>query len=237
MKLLVLAGGFGTRLKTAVADLPKALAPVGGLPFLHLQIENWVSQGLREFIFLLHHQADQLIDFLGTEACRLLDGCNVGWVIEAIPMDTGGAVAHAVKACDLSGDFLLINADTWLGGGISEMAQSVAPAIAVVNSPNVSRYGQVHFDDEKRIIAFTEKKAQHTSGWINAGLCRLNADLFERWDGQPFSLERNLFPALVQNRLLSAVPLRTDFIDIGVPSDYAEFIRWVESGRRRVICS
>jgi D-glycero-alpha-D-manno-heptose 1-phosphate guanylyltransferase len=237
MKLLVLAGGFGTRLKTTVGDVPKALAPVDGAPFLQLQIKNWLAQGMGEFVFLLHHQADQLIDFLQMQRGQLFNGSQVNWVIEPMPMDTGGAVAHAVKACDLSGDFLLINADTWLGSGLIEMTRSVAPAIAVVNSTNVSRYGQVHFDDEKRIIAFSEKKAQQTSGWINAGLCRLNADLFRRWDGQPFSLEHKLFPALVRNRLLSAVPLKTDFIDIGVPSDYAEFIRWVETGRQRVVCS
>ena len=50
MRLLVLAGGFGTRLKSVVNDVPKALAPVGSVPFLQLQIELWYSQGIREFI-------------------------------------------------------------------------------------------------------------------------------------------------------------------------------------------
>jgi NDP-sugar pyrophosphorylase family protein len=60
MRLLVLAGGFGTRLKTAVTDVPKALAHIGDVPFLRLQLEQWHVQGLRKFIFLLHHQADQI---------------------------------------------------------------------------------------------------------------------------------------------------------------------------------
>ena len=64
MKLLVLAGGFGTRLRTAVTDVPKPLAPVGDVPFLQLQIEHWLDQGIREFTFLLHHQADQIVAFL-----------------------------------------------------------------------------------------------------------------------------------------------------------------------------
>ena len=46
-------GGGGTRLKVVFADVPKALAPVSGLPFL----EHWFGQGLRVFTFLLHHQA------------------------------------------------------------------------------------------------------------------------------------------------------------------------------------
>ena len=60
MRLLVLAGGFGIRLKKVVAEVPKALAPVGGVPFLQLQLEQWLAQGLCEFTFLLHHQANHI---------------------------------------------------------------------------------------------------------------------------------------------------------------------------------
>jgi len=237
MRLLVLAGGFGTRLKTAVADVPKALAPVGNMSFLQLQIEHWLAQGLREFTFLLHHQADQIIAFLQAQQSGLLKDCQVDWIIEPVPMDTGGAIAHAVRTLDLKGDFLMTNADTWLGGGIHEMMQSAAPAIAVVNLADVSRYGQVHFDHEHRVTAFAEKNGQCAAGWINAGLCHLNADLFNNWDGQPFSLERDLFAMLVQNQRLTAVPLHTDFIDIGVPDDYHHFCRWVAAGCQIALCN
>ena len=43
MKLLILAGGFGTRLKTVISDTPKALAPVCSVPFLQLQLEHWIA--------------------------------------------------------------------------------------------------------------------------------------------------------------------------------------------------
>lgn len=237
MRLLVLAGGFGTRLKTAVADVPKALAPVGDVSFLHLQIEHWLAQGLREFTFLLHHQADQIISFLKEQQDGLLDDCKVDWLIEPVPLDTGGALAHAVKILGLKDGFLMTNADTWLGGGIHELMQSSAPAMAVVNLADVSRYGQVHFDHAHRVSAFAEKNGQCAAGWINAGLCHLNADFFKNWDGQPFSLERDLFATLVQNLRLNAVPLQTDFIDIGVPADYYRFCRWVASGRQDPLCN
>ena len=237
MRLLVLAGGFGTRLKEAVADVPKALAPIGEFPFLQLQIEHWLEQGLREFTFLLHHQADQIVTFLQSQQGGPLKTCQVDWLIEPIPMDTGGALAHAVKTLHLQDDFLITNADTWLGGGILEMRQSAAPAIAVVNLKDVSRYGQVHFDDARRVTAFKEKNGQCAEGWINAGLCHLDAELFQNWDGQPFSLERDLFSTLAQNRGLTAVPLHTDFIDIGVPDDYHRFCRWVAAGRQDPLCN
>lgn len=237
MKLLVLAGGFGTRLKKTVADVPKALAPVGGVPFLQLQLEHWLAQGIREYTFLLHHQADQIIVFLRSHQAGILKDCQVDWLIEPIPMDTGGAVAHAVRELGLSGDFLTTNADTWLGGGVTELMQSASPAMAVVHLSDVSRYGQIHFAHDARVISFTEKNPRIESGWINAGYCHLHAGLFKDWDGCPFSLERNLFSVLTQNHQLTAVPLQTDFIDIGVPDDYHRFCRWVKAGRKTRLCN
>lgn len=237
MRLLVLAGGFGTRLKTAVADVPKALAPVGGVPFLQLQLEHWLAQGLCEFTFLLHHQAAQIIAFLNSHQAGILKECQVNWLIEPAPMDTGGAIAHAVRKLDLNRDFLMTNADTWLGGGVQELMHAASPAMAVVNLADVNRYGQVHFDYDAHVTAFAEKKPRSESGWINAGLCHLDAGLFTDWDGNPFSLERKLFAELVQSRSLKAIPLQTDFIDIGVPDDYHRFCRWIEAGRQVPLCS
>jgi D-glycero-alpha-D-manno-heptose 1-phosphate guanylyltransferase len=229
MKLLVLAGGFGTRLQSVVSDLPKALAPVGSVPFLRLQIEHWKTQGLRSFVFLLHHHASQIIEFLQNEQGSLLKDCQVHWLIEPVPMGTGGAVAHAVEQLGIAGDFLVTNADTWLGQGVMAVRQASSPAMAVVHVEDAGRYGSVLFDNEGFVSAFREKSADVASGWINAGMCQLNARLFKDWNHEPFSLETVSFPVLAANGTLKAVPLEVDFIDIGVPSDYFRFCRWIES--------
>jgi D-glycero-alpha-D-manno-heptose 1-phosphate guanylyltransferase len=232
LKILILAGGFGTRLKSAVSNVPKAMAPIGGIPFLQLQIEHWRAQGLNDFSFLLHHQADQIIDFLQLMQEGPLMGCQVKWLTEPLPMDTGGAVAYAVKELCLNENFLVTNADTWLGGGVHDLVCAPFPAIAIVNRIDVSRYGLVHFDQSNKVTAFLEKNALITDGWINAGLCHLSSSQFKDWDGQPFSLERDFFPKLVKNQSLTVVPLNTDFIDIGIPGDYYKFCRWIESGKK-----
>ncbi len=232
MKMLVLAGGFGTRLQSAVANVPKALAPVGDVPFLHLQIEHWIAQGLRSFVFLLHHQADMVIRFLNAEQSGLLKDCEVRWLVEPTPMDTGGAVAFAVEQLHLSGDLLVTNADTWLGAGIEDIRQVNAPAMAVVERNDASRYGRVELGDQNRVTAFHEKSGGNVAGWINAGLCRLNAGFFKDWNHMPFSLERTTFPALVAQGDLKAVTLDADFVDIGVPEDYFRFCRWIASGKK-----
>lgn len=238
MKMLILAGGFGTRLQSAVPGIPKALAPVNGEPFLHLQIEHWVEQGVRSFIFLLHHQANLIIDFLLAERNTSLRGCDVRWLVEPVPMGTGGALAHAVNELNLTDDFLAINADTWLGGGIKEVMHAGASGLAVIRVANAGRYGRVELNSEDHGIEnFAEKSATDTAGWINAGLCFLTPALFRNWSRLPFSLETDLFPFLAAQGKLHAVPLETDFIDIGVSEDYFRFCRWMKAGRGGPLCS
>jgi D-glycero-alpha-D-manno-heptose 1-phosphate guanylyltransferase len=239
MKLLVLAGGFGTRLQSVISEVPKALAPVGGVPFLHLQIEHWKSQGINSFAFLLHHQSELVIGFLQSEqkTGALID-CEVRWQVEPTPLDTGGAVAYAVERLGLTGNFLVTNADTWLGTSIAHVTQAEAPAMAVVELSDAARYGRVQFDDQHRVTAFQEKNSKSQgSGWINAGLCQLNAASFKDWDHLPFSLERVTFPAMVARRELIAVELQTEFIDIGVPDDYYRFCRWIAADRKGTLWS
>ena len=64
--LLVLAGGFGTRLRSVVSDVPKPLAPVMGQPYLRYMMDNRRAQGITRFTFLLHHQAELMTGFLQT---------------------------------------------------------------------------------------------------------------------------------------------------------------------------
>jgi D-glycero-alpha-D-manno-heptose 1-phosphate guanylyltransferase len=221
--LLVLAGGFGTRLRTVIGDTPKALAPVFDTPFLYFQIENWIRQGCKSFIFLLHHKADQIIAFLKSEDQGLLNNCTYSYVVEPKPLGTGGSIANAIKSLSLEGDFLVANADTWLERGVDQMIVASSPSILVINVKDVGRYGQVFFDENMLITGFCEKGENITQGWINAGVGCLNTKLFQNYIDNPFSLETDLYPQLVDARILMAEPIHTDFIDIGIPKDYEFF--------------
>lgn len=233
--LVVLAGGFGTRLRSAVADVPKPLAPVGGRPFLHFLIDNWLQQGVTRMTYLLHHQAALVQNFLQLEdGAGRLGQCRVESLAENRPMGTGGAIAYAVRQLGIDGSFLVANADTWLGTGIAQVASVAAPAIGTVQVPDTARYGKVEVAQDKA-VAFTEKQDSAGAGWINAGLYHLPAELFRDWDGEPFSLESVVFPKLAAAGRLRVVPLQTDFIDIGVPEDYYRFGRWIDSKKTGVL--
>ncbi len=235
MPMLVLAGGFGSRISAVVKDVPKPLAPVAGKPHLFHMIMLWKAQGLRDFIFLLHHKAGLIITFL--EELRdtgLLDGCSTKVVVEDVPLGTGGAVANAVSRCDLAGEFLVVNADTWLDRGPLELTKSCGASICVVNMADTRRYGRVELYGG-RIGKFVEKSEGSGPGYVNAGMYKLDAGLFHDWDGRAFSLETDILTSLAVNGQLSAVKVDANFIDMGVPDDYVRFQRWIEGGMCKAI--
>ena len=193
MKLLVLAGGFGTRLQSVVSRLPKALAPIGEIPFLQFQMENWVLQGVTSFVFLLHHQAEDIVDFLKQGADGVWRNLDIQWVIEATPLGTGGSIANAVAELQINGDFLVTNADTWLGSGLTQLITAGMPAIGVINVSDSGRYGSVAFDARCNVTCFFEKNSLGGGGWVNAGIARLDANLFQNQLVRPVSLENDYF--------------------------------------------
>lgn len=225
MDLLILAGGFGTRLQSVLSNTPKALAPINGTPFLELQIDNWINQGLKSFIFLLHYEAKQIVDFLKDQEEKRSNDISFKYIIEDEPLDTGGAILNAVKEFNIENDFLVINADTWLGSGIQALSDAISPSFLVVKLDNCSRYGSVKFDNNFKVKFFEEKSLKKESGYINAGLMKLSPGIFSNIDHKKFSLEKDIFPNLVKSGILTVKVIDTSFKDIGIPSDYESFCK------------
>ena len=224
--LFILAGGFGTRLKSVVSDVPKPLAPINGYPFLYYQINNWYSQGITTFYFLLHHQAQMIIDYVNSlKVEKKYQNCIFNFLVENEPLGTGGSILNAINFYKINGEILITNADTWLDSGICELSESKNNCIAVVEEKNTNRFGTIEFNHENLIINFHEKTGINKNGFINAGLYKLNVNLFESLPLKSFSIETHLFPELVKHKQINAKIIKTTFIDIGVPEDYYKFCR------------
>ena len=171
--VLILAGGFGTRLKSAVPDLPKPLAPVKGRPFLLYLLDNLINQGARTFIILLHHQAEliksAILEYIDQSETLSL---SVKFVIEKEPLGTGGAINNAIKIHSLTGSFIVLNGDTWLSGGLEKINNSPINSIAAVKIEDTSRYGALCLSDSF-VVSFREKVFSDRAGYINAGMYHL----------------------------------------------------------------
>jgi len=234
--MFVLAGGFGTRLRSVVSDVPKPLAPVSGKPFISYLIGHWVEQGINDFVFLLHYEAEQIKVVLESMAAEaIFSDVNFRTIIEKTPLGTGGSLLHAIKKLGVNDSFLVANADTWLGSGVNELCKMPPCTLMAVNVPNSQRYGALQFESTK-ITLFEEKNSSLGEGFVNSGLYHLSPEIFDGEEvGSSFSLEDRIFPRLVASRALSLVMLDDSFIDIGVPSDYLKFCEFIESGRKSEI--
>src|SRR5688500_272690 len=88
----VLAGGLGTRLRSVVADRPKVLAPVAGLPFLFYLLDQLGRAGVREAVLLVGFGADQVRTKFGERFGQM----RLSYSQESEPLGTGGAVRLAL---------------------------------------------------------------------------------------------------------------------------------------------
>lgn len=229
--LLVLAGGFGTRLKTVVPDVPKPLAPVGGRPFIEYMLESWIQQGVKKIVFLLHYEARQFIKFFNTsELISRAENSNIEikFLIEPSALGTGGAVKFALHSFGITEKFLVTNADTWLTSGVKELASLGAPAMTAVRVSDSSRFGSIHVKNGI-VTSFREKEDDKQPGWINAGMYLFEPEVFLKREGESFSIEDCILPELVRRKELKQARLDCDFVDIGVPEDYRKFCEWMEN--------
>ena len=150
-------------------------------------------------------------------------------VTETEPLDTGGAIANAIDQLGITEEFLTINADTWLSGGINDIRLATPPTIGIVGIDNPQRFGMVTVDEQLTVTAFIEKGSTPSDrAWINSGISKLTPDIFSGWSGERLSLEREIFPELISQAKLRAIRLNTQFIDIGIPEDYLRFCKKFE---------
>ena len=119
MEVIVLAGGFGTRLHPVTHDrYPKCLASVAGKPFLHHVLKHLLSQGVTRYIFALSHHADQVITDIETHYSHL--ACT--YSVEHTPLGTGGAIKQALQLCTHQ-YVLVVNADTYVDFNLAALVQ------------------------------------------------------------------------------------------------------------------
>ena len=225
-KFLILAGGFGTRIADTIGGLPKVLAPVHDKPFLFYQMNNWVSQGIKDFTFLLHYKAELIIEFLENYKQHNDSQISYNFILEEKPLGTGGAILHAVVSSNID-SFVVINADTWIESGFKESFEAIKPSILTTNVNNAARFGRVNVDSENLVLSFDEKDGFKTPGLINAGLFSLTRDILESVQHKNFSLELEVLKPLAKTQNLQAIISNANFFDIGVPEDLNSFREYI----------
>jgi NDP-sugar pyrophosphorylase family protein len=218
----ILAGGFGTRLRSVVADRPKVLAEVAGRPFLAWWLEALDREGFREVVLCTGYRADQVEATFGARYRNL----TLHYSVEEQPLGTGGALRNALPWLR-SETVLVLNGDSYchtdLPGFLRANASSGAQAGMVLTPvEDTRRFGCVVFDARGWLEEFREKAETRGPGWINAGLYALAWPMISRLpENLPLSLERDLMPQW-QADGIHCFQSEGPFIDIGTPESFAQ---------------
>jgi NDP-sugar pyrophosphorylase family protein len=202
MKVAILCGGLGTRLGALTRELPKAMIPIAGRPFLEYVVDSF--RGF-EVVLLIGHQSHVIEDHFGD---------RFAYSREREPLGTGGALREART---LLGDrFLVTYGDVLRRFDYDRFVRDhQEPALAVYE--RIAADGNTDVDGD-RVTRF-DKRAPHLP-YVDAGFSLMDAGIFDLLPLRG-SYEESVFPALAAARRLRCEVVDHDFYDIGTPEELA----------------
>jgi D-glycero-alpha-D-manno-heptose 1-phosphate guanylyltransferase len=218
--LIILSGGFGSRLQSVSKGIPKSLLPIGNVVFLDLIMKRIHNYNIGNIYLSLHYKHDLFDRYIKKRPYFR----KIKKVVEPRPLGTGGAIKFVSQNVKITSPFFVINGDTITNLNLNELASSFFKndydaMIGITFVKNVSRYGQVRFDRNGSLIEFMEK-ANNNSGWISNGQYIIKEKILNKFTGA-FSIEKDVFPAITEEGRIGVFPLKNDkFFDIGIPEDY-----------------
>jgi D-glycero-alpha-D-manno-heptose 1-phosphate guanylyltransferase len=222
---IILAGGLGTRLRGAVPDLPKPMAPLDGRPFLEHQMDYWIGQGVRRFVLSVGYKHELIEGHFGAN----YHGAEVAYAVETAPLGTGGGLLLAMDKIRASGPRLVLNGDTFFDVNLAELgkfhqAKQAEITLSLFPLESNTRYTGVEIDRERRITGL-KSAGDGSRQFINGGVYLLGETALSGLPyriGDKASFENDILErALEAGKRLYGYSSRGKFIDIGVPEDYA----------------
>lgn len=203
MRAMILAAGFGTRLRPLTNTLPKALVPVAGRPLIEYGLLFLRSQGITEVVINLHHLGDQIRTALGDGS---LYGMRIIYSPEDPILEAGGGIKQAQPF--LEGDtFVVLNCDTIIDLNLSEVLafhhqQSAAATLVLRPDPQVEEYGVVAVNESRRVRRIREHAlavGEPLTSYMFTGLQILEPRIFDFMpEVKPFSTTRDTYPRMMQ---------------------------------------
>ncbi|MEM3577650.1 MAG: NDP-sugar synthase [Candidatus Bathyarchaeia archaeon] len=233
MKALILAGGFGTRLRPLSCTRPKSLFPIINKPLLQWTFERIARNGIKEAILAVNKQTEVLIKQHRIRKC----GLHVIYSLDPpkMPLGTGGPIKKAEKLIGHGSPFLVLNGDIFADVNYTEILKEhrenkAVATIALHEVEDPSRFGVAELADGKRIKKFIEKprREEAPTNLINAGVYALSPEIFGYIpSGRMVSLEREIFPKLAEEGKLCGYVFNGLWSDVGKPEDYMEINKFL----------
>lgn len=225
MKALLLAGGFGTRLRPLTLTRPKHLLPIANRPHIDHVFDLLLRHGVTDVVLTTSYLAEA---FSGTVEAARAGGLEVRVTYEEVPLGTAGALKHAEPELGEE-TFLVFNGDILTDVDLDLLVRfhrdrGAEGSILLTPVEDPSAFGVVPTDESGRVTGFIEKppRDEAPTDLINAGVYVLEPSVLARIPkGQEWSAERALFPELVADGApLYAMPTDGYWMDVGTPDKY-----------------
>jgi mannose-1-phosphate guanylyltransferase len=205
MKTVILAGGFGKRLKPLTDTRPKPMIEVLNIPIIEWQIRWFRRFGIKDFVICVGYMKDMIVDHIGNGA--RFDS-RVEYSLEEKALGTGGALLNAKELVSSQGSFFVLNGDVLSELDPNKLLNSAnSNVVAVV--PLRSPFGVVELDENSKVQGFIEKP-EISDKWINAGLYLFTEEVFSYLPIEG-NIEVTALPWLAKKGILHAVRYRNVF--------------------------
>ncbi len=232
---VVLAGGFGTRIRHLLPDVPKPMAPVCGKPFLEWVVRYLAHEGISRIVLSTGHLAQVIA---GHFAAQPVPGVSISCVPETEPLGTAGGFLNAGRnAGHTPSAWLVLNGDSLVLTPLEPARRQFAePGVEGVlvgcRVPDASRYGTLALGPRSDLLGFLEKRPG--AGVISAGVYLMKHPLLEAFPrARPLSFETEVFPTLIRGgHKLKVHPVEAPFLDIGTPETLRQAEAFIEANRR-----
>jgi mannose-1-phosphate guanylyltransferase len=242
MHAVVLVGGFGTRLRPLTYTTPKPLLPIANVRQLEHLIAHLGTAGITDVVLALGFKPEPFFEAFPEGVCA---GVALHYAVEPEPFDTAGAIAFAARHAGISDTFVVMNGDIICDVDVAALvafhrARGAEATLHLTPVDDPSQYGVVEIDDNGWVQRFVEKPApgETTSSVINAGTYVLEPQVLDRIPvNTKVSIERVVFPAMVQDKSLAAMATSDYWIDTGRPDTYLQANLDLIDGTRPMILS
>lgn len=224
MKVVIMAGGKGTRMLSIASDIPKPMIPIEGRPVLEREIECLCEQGFTDILITVGHLGNVIMDYFGN---GLKFGVHITYYFEKKPLGNAGALFQVKD--QLTDDFLLLNADAMFDIDFNRFVQyhKTHDAVATLfTHPNSHPYdsGVIIADEHMAVrkwLAKEDERPEYFKNRVNAGLHVLNKKILEQTvEGGKIDLDRQLLKPLAGTGQMYCYDSPEYVKDMGTPERY-----------------
>lgn len=227
MRAVVLVGGEGTRLRPLTATVPKQMLPVAEVPMIERVIRRLEEHGVDEAVLSMGYRPDPFYSLFPSDRCGRV---AIRYAVDPEPLDTAGAIRYAAAAAGIGETFIAVNGDVLTDLDIGTLVEfhhshGAEATLHLHRVDDPSAFGLVVTDPDGRVRRFVEKPppGEAPTDTINAGTYVLEPTVLERIaPDRRVSIEREVFPAIVADGSLFALPVDCYWLDTGTPEKYLQ---------------